>query len=469
MFIGRIEQLEKLNRMLDGVRQSKSSTPGKALLIRGRRRVGKSRLVEELLQQADIPHVFFTATGRPVRDELKLFAEEVSASSLPNAALFENAEFSSWDAAFALLATAIPAEGCVIVFDEMPYLVLQDPGFEGSLQKAFDRTLSKQRVLFVGVGSDLAMMEKLNTYGRPFYQRATEFVIPPLSPKEVSEMLGFNAVDSFDAYLITGGLPLILAEWPTGATTWEYLEEALNDATSALLVSGERVLAAEFAEEMQARTVLSAIGDNQRTFRNIGQAAGDMAGTSLTRSLKLLEHKRLVQFERPYSVQSSRRLTQYRIADSYLRFWLAFLESGLSEIERGRGDRVLARIRKSWPSWRGQAIEPVLREGLDRSLLGSALIPDSATSYVGSWWTRDYAHEIDIVVGDSMPTAKKILAVGSIKWREKAPFGQRDLAELYRHLPKLPGFTDEIPVIAVSRNGVEVGGVHEVTPEELLW
>ncbi len=55
----------------------------------------------------------------------------------------------------------------MVVFDEMPYLARDDHGFEGTLQKAFDRTLSRLPVLLVLIGSDLAMMEALNTYGRP--------------------------------------------------------------------------------------------------------------------------------------------------------------------------------------------------------------------------------------------------------------------------------------------------------------
>ncbi|WP_187363875.1 hypothetical protein [Streptomyces piniterrae] len=55
-----------------------------------------------------------------------------------------------------------------MVLDEMPYLVREDPSFEGALQKAFDRTLTKLPVLLILIGSDVAMMEQPNTYGRPF-------------------------------------------------------------------------------------------------------------------------------------------------------------------------------------------------------------------------------------------------------------------------------------------------------------
>ena len=104
MFVGRQEQLKRLDGMLQRVRAEKDTKPCKALLIRGRRRVGKSRLVEEFLDRIDVPHLFFAATGRPVRDELRLFAEEVAASDLPGAELFVDVELASWDAAFRLLA-----------------------------------------------------------------------------------------------------------------------------------------------------------------------------------------------------------------------------------------------------------------------------------------------------------------------------------------------------------------------------
>jgi hypothetical protein len=92
------------------------------LLIRGRRRVGKSRLVEEFAQRESLPHVFFTGTGQPRQEELASFAAEVAASDLPEAARF--ADFAvpqTWDAALTLLGGILPADQpSVVVFDEMP-------------------------------------------------------------------------------------------------------------------------------------------------------------------------------------------------------------------------------------------------------------------------------------------------------------------------------------------------------------
>src|SRR5690242_6636238 len=99
-FIGRDRELAALGRLLQRVRRGgRAGRPGRAILIRGRRRVGKSRLVEEFIERADVPHVFFTASAQPtVEADLRLFAEAVLTSDLPAAALFRDQTPHTWDA-----------------------------------------------------------------------------------------------------------------------------------------------------------------------------------------------------------------------------------------------------------------------------------------------------------------------------------------------------------------------------------
>lgn len=466
-FIGRRTELARLDDLMAEVRsESRTGPPGRALLVRGRRRVGKSRLVEEFLDRSGLPNLFFTAVGGSQEEDLAGFGAELAASSLPDAVRFNDfGTPQSWDAAFNMLATALPADSpSVVVLDEMPYLVREDPSFEGALQKAFDRTLSRLPVLLVLVGSDLAMMEKLNTYGCPFYQRGTEMIVPPLSPADVATMCDLPAADAFDAYLISGGLPLILKEWPRGAGMWEYLDIALRQPTSALLVSGERTLAAEFPTEAQARTVLGTIGHGERSFTLIGRAAGDLNPGSLTRYLELLTSRRTVAADLPLSTRPSRE-TRYRIEDPYLRFWLSFIGPGIPAVERGRGDRVLDAIRSNWTTWRGRAIEPVVREAL-RRLIDKHL--PAGTQAIGGYWTRTNNPEIDIVGADRSPVAKEITAVGSIKWLENKPFDQHDLARLHTHRSQLPGADATTPLLAVTRNGSTACDIPTLTSDHLI-
>lgn len=464
-FVGREEQLRTLNGLLSRVRQEVGGgEPGHCLLMRGRRRVGKSRLAETFADAGGVPTLYFTASQQGER-ELEMFAHELALSDLPGAAVVAGVRPDSWDSALRLLAQALPLdEPSIVIFDEFPYLVADDPATEATFQKQWDRALSRKPVLMILVGSDLAMMEALNTHGRAFYQRGTEMIVPPLSPVETASIIGAaDAAAAFDAYLVTGGLPLICAEWSAGAPIWEYLTDALSDPTSALIVSAERALAAELPAEALARDVLGQIGSGERTFTNIARAGGGLQATSLTRALEVLMAKRLVTRQLPLSTKASRE-ARYSIADPYLRFWLRFVGPHLPEIERGRADRVLARLREAWPAWRGRAVEPLVREALSRLLPFEGLEGDA----VGGFWTRTNVPEVDLVGADRSPVAQRVTFTGSIKWMDNEPFRQADLDALARDSAAVPGADPSTPLVAVSRSGVDCRPAVALGPDQMV-
>ena len=259
-----------------------------------------------------------TAAGRSAEDELSELRYAVAASTLPERELFDAEAPNQWSAALRLLAELLPDEQpSVVVIDEVPYLMDRVDAFEGVLQRAWDRLLSRKPVL-------------------------------------------------------------VAAELPV-----------------SLRPSKER---------------------------------------------------------------------RYRTADPYLRFWLTFLTPYMAEIERMRGDLTLLRILENWSSWRGRAVEPLIRESLAR------LLPDEqlpAAPVVGGYWTRSNDVEIDLVGADRGPVAKQLVFVGSIKWLDKSRFDDHDLTALQRHRAALTD--DPVRLVAVSRSGVTASGLDAVYgPEDLL-
>jgi AAA+ ATPase superfamily predicted ATPase len=464
-FVGRDRELAALDAALDQVVAGVSTDhPGQCLLIRGRRRIGKSSLVEAFLDRRQVEHVFFTAAGAPEAEELAEFRLAVASSTLSGRAGFADVSPENWAGALRLLADLLPTDRpSVVVIDEVPYLMAGVDAFEGVLQRAWDRQLRRKPVLLLLIGSDLAMMEALNDYQRPFHQRGRELVVGPLTPADLADMLDIDAATAFDAALVTGGLPLICADWPPGGDVWTFLGGALANPISALLVSAERSLAAEFPDQALARLVLGAIGSGERSYTNIGRAAGGIANTTLSRALEVLVTKRIVASELPLSTRPSKE-RRYWVADPYLRFWLRFLRPHMPEIERMRGDLTLDRIKQGWPAWRGRAIEPLVRDSLAR-LLPDGRLP--AAPAVGGYWTRSNDVEIDLVGADRAPVARELLFLGSVKWLEQAPFDAHDGAALARARAAV---TDQpVPLVAVSRSGtrrVHVDAAYG--PEELL-
>jgi AAA+ ATPase superfamily predicted ATPase len=464
-FVGRRRELGDLDRVLAEVgAAAHDPRPGRCLVLRGRRRIGKSALVEEFVGQAGLPHVYFTAEIGVGEEPLREFVRTVAESTLPDADLFDEAAPGNWAAALRQLAGMLPGDRpSVVVLDEVPYLMDDQGAFESVLQRSWDRELSRKPVLLLLIGSDLSMMEALTSYGRPFHQRAAEMAIGPLNPADVAAMSGLNAADAIDAALVTGGLPVICARWRNGEDLWSFLARELADPFSPLSASARLSLAAEFPDQAQARTVLAAIGSGERTFTNIARAAGNIAHSTLTRATDVLVEKRMVAAELPISLRPSKE-RRYRITDPYLRFWFAFLGPHLAEIDRMRSDLTLERIRGGWSSWRGRAVEPMVRDSLAR-LLPAAGLP--AAPAVGGYWTRSNDVEIDIVGADREPIAQRLLFLGSIKWLETSPFDQRDLVALQRHRNRLTG--DPVPLVCVSRSGITATGLDaSFGPADLL-
>jgi AAA+ ATPase superfamily predicted ATPase len=419
--------------------------------------VGKSRLVEVFCERSGVPFVYFQASqGGSSAAGRAAFAEAIRWSNLPDKESFaDGVAWPGWPLFFRQLAEALPAESpSIVVIDELPWLLESDPVLEGELQTAWDRIFSRKPVLFILIGSDLAMMEQLDDYKRPFHQRASVMVLPPLNPAEVGDLLGCAPADAIDAFLVTGGLPLVCQEWQRGKPLSEFLRSALGDPTSALLVSGERSLVAEFPAEVQARKVLSAIGNGERTWKGIQSELTDdndrpIADSSLTNALRRLEAKRVIAVDIPLSAKSGERDKRYRVADPYLRFYLAFLDKGLPLVERGRGDLVQLAIERSWGTWRGRAVEPVIREALLR------IAPDlgfPAVSEVGGWWNRRHNPQIDLI-GKIGERRAGIAFAGSVKWHESRGFGTREYTDLVRDVQYVPGVTEQTALLAVTRTG----------------
>jgi AAA+ ATPase superfamily predicted ATPase len=453
-FFGRQRELAQLDRWYTAVEQGRGQS-GQCLVIRGRRRVGKSRLIEEFVRRLDAPSMFFTASNLSASQELHNFTQAVLASDLPDAESFGTAP-TTWDNALRMLAQLLPDDRpSVVVLDELPYLTQHVEGFEGSLQTIWDRIMSRKPVLLLLVGSDLSIMQALNTYERPFYQRGDPVLIEPLTVSDVQEMTGLPAAQAIDARLVTGGMPRLCVQWPRGASLERFLEQSLADPADPFITSGELAISGEFPSDTFAPQVLSALASGERTF-TATLADVDISRMTLSRSLTRLAEKGIVAAETPLSVKPSKE-TRYRITDSYLRFWLHLLQPMLGMVQRGRGDRAVRRVMASWPSWRGRAVEPLVRESLARLVPDADWADPDSTVEVGGFWTRTNDVEIDLVGADRRPMAKRIGYLGSVKWHDTAPLARKDFTALAAVADRVPGATDETPLIGVSRARSELG------------
>jgi hypothetical protein len=452
-FAGRRTELALLRKRLAMVAESGA---GAALVIRGRRQVGKSRLAQEFCDRAGVPYLFYTATkGASPVEAIAAFLAELRDSALPRDRDLLPAEpTASWPDAFRILASVLPDSPTVVVLDELPWLAEQDETFDGALQTAWDRLLSRRPVLLLLLGSDLHMMERLTAYDRPFFGRADNLLLGPLNAAEVGSTLNLSAEDAIDAYLLSGGLPGILRAWPDGLPALEFAERECADPASPLFGVPEAALLAEFPAPDVTRRVIEAVGGGNRTHGNIAAEAGSRTGAvpsgTLTPILhRLVEDKHVLAIDEPLSIRPTKPAL-YRIADNSLRFYLAIGRSAHELSRRGRAAPAAELIRRRWASWRGRAVEPTIQEALS---IAATELPWPEATAVGGWWNRAFDPEIGLIGADRGPVASRLFYAGSVKWLDR-PFGGADLARLQRSAPRVPGFDPgQTALIGVSRTG----------------
>jgi hypothetical protein len=439
-FVGRTQELALLGKRLDRVVRDGR---GVAVTIRGRRQVGKSRLVQEFIDRTGQPYFFFTATKQlPSPESTSSFLGELAESSLPPLPeLIPTHTPVTWPDVWRIVTSALPDRPGIIVIDELPWLTEQDDLFDGALQTAWDRLLAGRPVLLLLLGSDLHMMERLTAYDRPFYGRADHLVLDPLNPAEVGTALTLPPADAIDAHLITGGLPGILPSWPPGMPALDFLRQECADPAAPVFSIPEGTLQAGFPGPDQTRQVLEAIAGDARTQANIAAVAGARRGTLPSGTLspllrRLVDDKRTLAIDQPLSTQPGRPAL-YRVADSNLRLYLAALRSAHGLAARGRTAAAYTLVERRWSAWRGRAVEPIIRESLELAAAAGEL-PWPDVEAVGGWWNRRFDPEIDLVGADTAPVARSIFFVGSVKWHA-SPVDARDVTALRRAASSIPG------------------------------
>ncbi len=183
-----------------------AGNPPALVVLRGRRRVGKSFLLRTAL--ADTRLISVQAEEQPRSLQLESFAIECARVIPGTPAL----SFASWGAAFSVLeAQALAAGPLVVVIDEFQRVAVQDRGIESAVQSAWDRWDHEGiPITLVLSGSALGFMDGLfkgrkPTHGRSVYRP----LLLPLSYRDVSPFgpEGASSIEILERFSVLGGTP----------------------------------------------------------------------------------------------------------------------------------------------------------------------------------------------------------------------------------------------------------------------
>src|SRR5439155_22272443 len=147
-FLNRVDELKFLER-------SAHSSAAQLIVLWGRRRVGKTAILERFAKQHRV--LYHLATRATATLELERFSRRVAEHF--DDAVVAAQPFSSWEVVWRYLASR--KERPTLIIDELPYLAEADPSFGSVLQAGWDEHLAPKRAHLYLCGSSIAMMERL--------------------------------------------------------------------------------------------------------------------------------------------------------------------------------------------------------------------------------------------------------------------------------------------------------------------
>lgn len=454
MFVNRREEL----RALQGWWAHRGAGLG---LVWGRRRVGKTLLLEEFARGKRT--VFHTAAGRPADDELRLLGEAATRVSGFGARDPAARPFADWDEALDSLAAAAGRERLLLVIDELPELVAVSPELPGVLRAFWDRARQTTKLRILLCGSAVRTMEAIQEERAPLYGRFDlSLLIHPFQPHEAAEMLSpLKPAERALVWGIVGGVPLYLDWWDARRSVKQNLLQLACRPGGRLLDEGRLVLATEGDLAGLGGLALRAIAAGRTRHNEIEQAIR----ADPSRVLERLVELRLVERMVPVTEDRARtRRRLYRIADNFLAFWLGVLDRHRSAISRGLGEQILPVLSEQLDEHMGERWEAAFRQHLLRLAADGELGP--AIVDVGRWWQDGPPIEIDAVA--LAGRRREAVLLGEAKWARGAS-GAALRAELEAKSAALPRLAPQPSYAVAARERVtDATGVLAVTASDVF-
>ena len=338
-FLGREPELAVLDELA-------ASDRAELFVLYGRRRVGKTELLQQFCKRPGRRSVYHLAAQVRDRDNLRGFRDALR-DGLGDP-LVEGVEFTDWSAALSFAAERAGDERLVVVLDEFPYLCEGCKGLPSLLQQFWDSRGKRSRLMLVLCGSQMSFMEKevLAERSPLFGRRTAQRRLEPLPPAEALRFFPrWKLADRVLAYAILGGMPAYLQRFDDRRSLRENLLRELLRPEGYLFDEVNFLLRTELTNPATYNSILGAVAGGAERVGDIALWVG-VDSTTANKYLHVLRELRLVDREIPVTDPDplrSRRGT-YRVADRFVAFHFRHLQPHLSLVEAGRGASVLERF-----------------------------------------------------------------------------------------------------------------------------
>ena len=431
VFRGRATELKLLDRKYN-------QSGFNMVVLYGRRRVGKTRLVNQFIQEHDCKCISFTAVERGEKELLSMMTEAVLLSLAPD--MLDEISFNSFEKLFDFVGKQSDKERIIFFIDEYPYLAKQCPYIQSVLQKVIDTKWQRGNLFLILCGSLVSFMkEEVLTESAPLHGRSgLELKLRPFNYLETAEFLdGFTDEQKAICYGLTNGVAKYIEQFDT------------HDSLDENIITQFYSIGGYFTEE-QVKTVVTGDKKNPALYNSVVSAvatghtknceiASYIGTDDVTYPLKVLVNSEVLErrvSKKPY----------YVLNDSMLEFWFKYVNRAISLINAGRGETYyFANVKVHLHDYMGKIFEKMAKEYLMMNAgRGDFPILTEITDYQASVLDENGKQkqiEIDLLGKED----KKILLVGECKFRN-SPFN-KDEFEIFMDKIKYVSATDPVVYI----------------------
>ena len=458
-FVGREVEMASLKGLL-------SARSASLIVVRGRRRIGKSRLLAEFGK--DIKSLFFSgnppAPKTTAQLQREIFVKQLERNGIPGV------QADDWSNIFWHLSKHTQKGRVLIVFDEISWMGGKDPQFLGHLKTAWDTYFSKNPHLILALcGSISSWIEKNILSNTGFLGRIIiDMVLEELPlhscnafwhPKEKR----ITAYEKFKVLSVTGGVPFYLERIKPDLSAEQNIRDLCFAKGGLLVREFDEIFSDLFSHRKgKHKELVACLATGPKELTQICKELGTSQGGLYSQYLDELVKAGFVRRDFTWDLKSGKygKLSRYRLSDNYLRFYLKYIGPSRVKIEQGKMSESMLNHPMHWESVMGLQFEnlvthnyKVLWEMLNLSaeevVIDGPFFQNSTTKQPGC--------QIDYMIQTRFHT----LYVCEVKFT-KEKVGRKILEEVEekRKRLKIPRYFSIRPIL------VHVNGVEESVLEE---
>lgn len=452
-FIGREAEMARLKGLL-------TSRSASLIVVRGRRRIGKSRLLAEFGKE--IRSLFFSGippapktTAQSQRNE---FTYQLERAGLPGI------KPDDWGNIFWHLSKYTAEGPVLIVFDEISWMGQKDPNFLGKLKTAWDMYFSKNpQLVLVLCGSISSWIEENILSSTGFVGRISIDLILEELPLDVCNAFWhpkekrITSYEKFKLLSVTGGVPLYLEQIKPELPAEQNIRDLCFMQGGLLVREFDEIFSDLFSRKNAShKEIVACLANGPKDLGQICKELKKELGGGYSRHLDDLVKAGFVQRDFTWSLDSGKesKLSKYRLSDNYLRFYLKYIAPNRSKIEKGAfANTALSRF-PGWESLMGLQFENLVAH--NRKALWNLLnlSPDEIVMD-GPFFQNPTARQSGCQIDYLIQTRFHNLYLCEVKF-SRNPIGQKIINEMEekRKRLKMPKFFSIRPVL-IHVNGVE--------------